>query len=112
MEYIRKRRLTNAAIEIFSSSEYIKDIGYKWGFNSHENFIRAFKIQFGISPSQYRESKSSLNLFHKIENVGRRSFKEIGPTPRFIVKPSFKLAGFLCRTSFINSANSKDAPQH
>ncbi len=112
MEYIRKRRLTNAAIEIFTSLEYIKDIGYKWGFNSHENFIRAFKGQFGISPSQYRETKSSLNLFHKVEVLKKWSFEDIGPAPRFIAKPSFKLAGFLSRTSFKNNNNFKNVPQH
>jgi AraC family transcriptional regulator len=112
MEYIRKRRLTNAAIEIISSKKYIKDIGYEWGFNSHENFVRAFRSQFGISPSQYREAKNSLNLFHKIEIPKKQNFETVGSAPRFTARPSFKLAGFLCRTSSRNNANTKDISRH
>ncbi|MDF2542490.1 MAG: AraC family transcriptional regulator [Herbinix sp.] len=112
MEYIRKRRLSNAAIEISFGHRYIKDIGFTWGFNSHENFVRAFKNQFGISPIQYRETKNSLNLFHKFDVIKEHSFENFGISPRFVSKPSFKLAGFRCRTSFHNNANKIDAPQH
>jgi len=102
MEYLRKRRLTNAAVEIASNPGLIKDIGFAWGFNSHENFVRAFKSQFGIAPSQHRETQSSLNLFHKVnlrEPCTGQLFKNNAPSPRYAAKPSFKLAGFCFPTS-------------
>lgn len=111
-EYIRKRRLSQAAMELFDTNSYIRDIGYKWGFNSHENFVRAFRKQFGVSPSQYRECRSSLNLFHRIESIENCFIQDLGLTPEFVNKPSFKLAGFLCRTTWKDGANAIDAPKH
>jgi len=111
MEYLRKRRLSEAAVAIADSRDYIKDVGFDWGFNSHENFVRAFRAQFGVSPSQFRQTQSSLNLVHPVR-LGERRFEIPGPVVRFAVKPAFKLAGFACRTTFRKGANGKDAPCH
>lgn len=112
MEYIRKRRLTHAAVELYDSPDYIKEIGYRWGFNSHENFVRAFKKQFGVSPTQYRDCKSSLNMFHRIEKLQTCTFHDLGLTPEFVYKPDFKLAGFICHTTWKDGANGTDVPKH
>jgi len=42
MDYIRKRRLSKAAIDLLDSGKSIKQVAFDWGFNSHENFVRAF----------------------------------------------------------------------
>ncbi len=114
MDYIRKRRLSKAAIEIAESSRNIKEIGYYWGFNSHENFARAFNKLFGISPSSFRKVKSSLNLFHRID-ISKISMSKHEDSffiePRFIKKPAFKLAGYQIKTSFINNKNFYDVPR-
>jgi len=112
MEYMRKRRLSQAAMELSDTNAYIRDIGYKWGFNSHENFVRAFKKQFGVSPSLYRGVKSSLNLFHRIERINIPFCDDLILTPRFVEKPSFTLAGFLCRTTWEKSAKEMIIPKH
>lgn len=31
----------------------VKEIGYSVGFNSHNYFTKAFKKQYGISPSEF-----------------------------------------------------------
>lgn len=65
-EYIRKRRMTLAAIELQSSSVKVIDVALKYGYESPESFTRAFKVIHGISPSAARKKSVQLNLFPRI----------------------------------------------
>lgn len=63
-EYIIKRRLSEAAIEITNSNKKIIEIAYDYQFQSPEAFTRAFKRLFHITPSQLkRSSHMRLQLF-------------------------------------------------
>lgn len=62
-EYLRKRRLNCAAVELVTTDQRIIDIAVKYGFSSHEAFTRAFSAHFGITPSQYR--RSGLPALHR-----------------------------------------------
>jgi AraC family transcriptional regulator len=42
-EYVRKRRLTQAAVEIQNTNAKIIDIAVKYGYNSADYFTTAFK---------------------------------------------------------------------
>jgi AraC-like DNA-binding protein len=37
----------------------VSDIGYELCFTDSANFARAFKAQFGVTPSQYRAQNTS-----------------------------------------------------
>jgi AraC-like DNA-binding protein/2-polyprenyl-3-methyl-5-hydroxy-6-metoxy-1,4-benzoquinol methylase len=65
-EYIRRRRMTLAAIELQTNSIKVIDIALKYGYESPESFTRAFKEIHGISPSAARKKGASLNLFPRI----------------------------------------------
>jgi len=52
--YIRQRRLSNAASELLTSDQRVIDIAFKYQFESHENFSRWFRQYHGLTPSQYR----------------------------------------------------------
>lgn len=52
---IRSMRLQQAAALIQQEAGNISDIAYQYCFSDPTNFARAFKAQFGVSPSQYRE---------------------------------------------------------
>ncbi|WP_010503209.1 AraC family transcriptional regulator [Paenibacillus elgii] len=54
-DYIRKRRLTEAAIELLSSDKPILDIAVDYNFESQEAFTRSFKNVFGIPPHRFRK---------------------------------------------------------
>lgn len=58
MEYVKKRRLALAALELISSSSRIIDIAVKYGYGSNEAFSRAFKLCYCVSPSEYRKGVS------------------------------------------------------
>jgi len=60
MEYICRRRLFRAMDEILAGSRII-DVAFKYGFESHSAFSRAFKREFGCSPSFLRTLRLELD---------------------------------------------------
>jgi len=52
--WIRARRLAGAARELASGERRIVEVAFAFGFESHEAFARAFRRQYGTSPSAYR----------------------------------------------------------
>lgn len=65
-EYIRRRRMSLAAVDLQSSCEKVIDISLKYGYDSPTAFNRAFKSVHGIAPSQAREDGSILKAFPPI----------------------------------------------
>ena len=55
MEYVRFSRLKKAAHLLRGTNNDILDIALDCGYEAHESFSRAFKNQYGISPSGYRK---------------------------------------------------------
>ena len=53
-DYLRKRRLAFALIDLRDTEKNILDIALDYGFSSHEAFCRSFKATYGIPPSTYR----------------------------------------------------------
>ena len=65
-DYIRKRRLSEIAREAADSGRPISSIAFAYGFNSKENFTRAFKTEHCVSPTAYRTAGNSLKLYPPI----------------------------------------------
>jgi len=62
-EYIRKLRLTEAALSLRNGNIRIIDVAFDFVFNSHEGFTKAFSKEFGITPKFYRENTPPIKLF-------------------------------------------------
>ncbi|QLY78625.1 helix-turn-helix transcriptional regulator [Clostridium intestinale] len=56
-EYIRKRRLKEAASELITTDNKIVDIALKYQFSSQEAFTKAFKRIYGVPPREFRTSR-------------------------------------------------------
>lgn len=56
MEYLRGRRLTEAARQLAAGAPSITDVALEAGYGSHEAFTRAFRDWFGLTPDAMRES--------------------------------------------------------
>jgi AraC family transcriptional regulator len=56
--YLRRRRLTEAAGELARGEARIIEIAFEYRFQSQEAFTRAFKDCFGVNPSAYRRGKA------------------------------------------------------
>lgn len=77
-EYIRRRRLSLAAVELQKDTGRVIDIAVKYGYESPTAFTRAFKSFHGIVPSVLTENVS-LQAFPPIQFHihGRRAAVEI-----------------------------------
>lgn len=62
-EYIRRRRLTLAALELSNSSMRVLDIAVRYGYRSADAFTRAFQQMHGVTPSEQDEVVKTLKLF-------------------------------------------------
>lgn len=65
-KYIRNRRLHEAALEIINSDSSVLNIGMKYGYDTPEGFLRAFKKFFGINPNVMRKDKVLIKSFYPI----------------------------------------------
>jgi AraC family transcriptional regulator len=54
MQYLRSRRLTEAARVLAAGAPDILAVALDWGYGSHEAFTRAFCSHFGLTPERLR----------------------------------------------------------
>ncbi|MBN3525811.1 AraC family transcriptional regulator [Paenibacillus apiarius] len=71
-DYIRRRRLTEAALELLAGQRPILDIALDYQFESQEAFGRAFKKVFGLTPNGFRRKSARPVVNEKGALVGRR----------------------------------------
>lgn len=64
-EYIRKRRTSEAAIALRQTSLPMIEIGFNFGFDTYQTFIKTFKRNTGLTPGQYRRS----DLIYSFERI-------------------------------------------
>ena len=62
-EYIRKRKLSLAAMKLQSGNYKIIDLAVLYGYDSADSFSRAFIKQHGVTPSAARQSGVNLIIF-------------------------------------------------
>lgn len=73
-EYIRKKRLMEAAKELINTDEKIVDIALKYQFGSQETFTKAFKKLYGIPPREFRRSNVNVVMISsRINNAEKPS---------------------------------------
>ncbi|WP_324823979.1 AraC family transcriptional regulator [Sinanaerobacter sp. ZZT-01] len=65
-EYIRRRRMTMAAVDLQSGEEKVIDVAVKYGYDSPTAFNRAFQSVHGIAPSQAKKGGVILKAFPPI----------------------------------------------
>ncbi|USK70499.1 helix-turn-helix transcriptional regulator [Peribacillus asahii] len=70
-EYVRYRRITNAAALLMYTDEKILDIAFTYRFESQEAFTRAFKKVYQLPPGQYRRIMSKITLQREERNMSQ-----------------------------------------
>ncbi|QKS73044.1 AraC family transcriptional regulator [Paenalkalicoccus suaedae] len=65
-EYIRRRRLTVAALELKNPHVKVIDVAVKYGYQSPDAFSRAFQSYHGVTPTVARETEQSLKAYPRM----------------------------------------------
>lgn len=65
-DYIRKRRLSLAALELRQTAKPVIDVAFEYGYDTHASFSRAFREQHGVSPSAARSGDAVLNILPRM----------------------------------------------
>lgn len=65
-EYIRRRRLTLAALELANSDVRVIDAAVKYGYGSPDSFARAFQALHGLTPSEARSGGQALKAYPRM----------------------------------------------
>lgn len=91
-EYIRRRRMSLAAVDLQSKQEKIIDIAEKYGYNSPTAFNRAFQTVHGIAPSAVKNAGVSVKSFPPITfTISIKGVKEMNY--RIETKDAFRIIG-------------------
>ena len=62
-EYIRKRRMSMAAIDLMNTNLRIIDVAVKYQYDSATSFARAFKKMMGFNPKDIIKNKNFVKIF-------------------------------------------------
>lgn len=92
-EYLRRRRLSEAAVSLVSARGGIVDIALDSGFASHEAFTRAFKEAYGAPPSAFRKQAARPELFERINIANRKKEGMVIMIPKVLLKGPRTLVG-------------------
>jgi len=97
MDYIKKRRLALAGVELIKTDATVLDIALRCGYSSHEGFTRAFTAQFGTSPLKYRKRHSNAEKTPEEEEIKmtNESIKKIAACTNDIARDLERIAGAL-----------------
>lgn len=91
-EYIRRRRMSLAAVDLQSREEKIIDIAFKYGYTSPTAFNRAFQSVHGIAPSAARKEGISIKSFPPISfKITIKGVEELNY--RIEAKEAFRIVG-------------------
>ena len=96
--YVRGRRLTAAARRLSQGHQDILGLALDCQFGSHEAFTRAFRRQFFMSPSEYREQGCLFHNYHR-PALGDAMLTELSAqwqqAPEISLKQAQTLWGFI-----------------
>lgn len=107
-EYIRTRRLSNAATNILCSGNNILNIALDSNFQNHESFSRAFKRQYGINPLKFKKNINNFANFEKINLINTYFIDYYGNKQKnfnLLTSNSIKVIGIELDISHIAGAN-------
>ncbi|MDL4840164.1 AraC family transcriptional regulator [Aquibacillus rhizosphaerae] len=110
VEYIRNRRLTIAAQELFSQEAKIIDVALKYGYETPESFSKAFQKFHGIRPSEVKKLGKRIKAFPPL------SFQIIvkgdeGMDYKIVEKPAFHVIGKGMKVTTRYDENFKRIPE-
>lgn len=99
-EYVRRRKLTLAALELKNKNVKVIDIAMKYGYNSSDSFSRSFHNLHGVLPSEVKKDCTKIKAYPKmmfqlkIEGIEEMNY-------RILEKEAFKIIGLKKRVGIV-----------
>ncbi len=99
-EYIRRRRLTLAALDLQNTDDKVIDIAVKYGYSSADAFSRAFQGMHAVTPSQARKKDVRLKVQPRVSfTLSLKGVIEMNY--RIVEKKAFSIVGIKERFSYV-----------
>lgn len=111
--YLKKRRLAEAGSELLLSRDKVIDIALKYQYSTPESFLRAFRKEYNVNPSEYRRT-SEHRVFARIDIQDPSSRLTLDPGGiRFqpVTRGEILFIGKQNRTTMQNMQNEADIPR-
>lgn len=92
-EYLRNRRMYEAALDLQKTDEKVIDIAYRYAYDTPESFTKAFTRFHGATPSQVRAGQMPVKVFLPLKiniNIQGGNQMDVKITTMF----PFKVIGF------------------
>lgn len=109
-EYIRRRRLTQAAFDLQTSEVKVIDVALRYGYDSPTSFTRAFSALHGLAPSKARQDGTTfvsyppISFQISVQGVSAMNY-------RIEKKEAFRIIGPRLTTTLTNNQALEDIPR-
>lgn len=102
MQYVRARRLSEAAKRLANGAPDILTVALEAGYGSHEAFTRAFRDRFGLTPEQVRADGriETLTIWEPV--LMEKKLENTLSPPRFVDGKPMHFAGLAQRFEYGN----------
>jgi AraC family transcriptional regulator len=109
-DYVRRRRLSLAALELAAGKAKVIDLALRWGYETPEAFCKAFKRLFGLTPTEARSAEAPLSIFTRMR-VSLVLKGAIDMQYRIQELPATKVTGLVGRFTAKDGANMREIPE-
>lgn len=105
-DYIRRRRLTMAAMELLTADTRVIDVALKYGYESPVSFARAFYAMHGMNPSEVKKPGAKIKSYSRISfEITIKGVEAMNYYVKEMEK--FRLIGYKERIPLANGENFK-----
>jgi len=105
--YVRRRRMTQAALDLQKPGAVLLDVAVAYGYSSVDGFARAFREVHGVPPSAVQRNGEAVRLFSKLTFTVRIQGGE-AMVYRMVEKEAFRIAGIAKRVPLVFSGPNAD----
>ncbi|WP_145330209.1 effector binding domain-containing protein [Paenibacillus xylanexedens] len=117
LEYLRRRRLTEAASTLRNSAQGVLEIALSYGYQSQEAFTRAFDAHFGVTPARFRkQQQEALTEEFMQQRIDFNEYRsQLGTAfhmnpPRMVTLEPIRIIGYEYKTNLNSEQHYTEIP--
>ena len=117
LEYLRRRRLTEAASTLRNTAQGVLEIALSYGYQSQEAFTRAFDAHFGVTPARFRkQEREALTEEFVQQRIDFNEYRsQLGTAfhmnpPRLVTLEPIRIIGYEYKTNLNSEQHYTEIP--